>query len=98
MSIPLAMGIFLPWGWHLHPMAAAAAMACSSVSVVTSSLLLKLWARPTSSVPAGTEVPTPKSIIFIAKEFAGSAWTSVRGMMRGTPSKAGYDQIPIEAV
>lgn len=98
LSIPLAMGVFLPWGWHLHPMAAAAAMAFSSVSVVTSSLLLKFWARPASSVPAGTEAPTAKSIVFIAKEFVGSAWTSVRGMMRGAPSKAGYDQIPVEAV
>ncbi|CEH19447.1 copper p-type atpase [Ceraceosorus bombacis] len=46
VSIPLAMGIFLPWGWHLHPMVAGAAMACSSVSVVLSSLTLRFWKRP----------------------------------------------------
>ncbi|KAI0170320.1 E1-E2 ATPase-domain-containing protein [Pestalotiopsis sp. NC0098] len=46
IGLPFAMGIFLPLGWHLHPMAAGAAMACSSVTVVVSSLLLKSWKRP----------------------------------------------------
>ncbi|OAF58228.1 hypothetical protein VC83_06448 [Pseudogymnoascus destructans] len=46
VGLPFAMGVFLPWGMHLHPMAAGAAMAASSVSVVGSSLLLKFWRRP----------------------------------------------------
>ncbi|KZF22112.1 heavy metal translocatin [Xylona heveae TC161] len=46
LGLPFAMGFFLPLGWHLHPMAAGAAMAASSVSVVGSSLLLKFWKRP----------------------------------------------------
>ncbi|KIM98013.1 hypothetical protein OIDMADRAFT_105462 [Oidiodendron maius Zn] len=46
IGLPFAMGFFLPLGWHLHPMAAGAAMAASSVSVVCSSLLLKFWKRP----------------------------------------------------
>lgn len=46
VGLPFAMGIFLPFGLHLHPMAAGAAMAVSSVSVVMSSLLLKFWKRP----------------------------------------------------
>jgi P-type Cu+ transporter len=46
IGLPFAMGVFLPLGLHLHPMAAGAAMAASSVSVVVSSLALKLWKRP----------------------------------------------------
>ncbi|KAF2751396.1 copper-transporting ATPase-like protein [Sporormia fimetaria CBS 119925] len=46
VGLPFAMGFGLPWGLHLHPMAAGFAMACSSVSVVTSSLWLKRWKRP----------------------------------------------------
>ncbi|KAL7906181.1 heavy metal translocatin [Trichoderma velutinum] len=33
-------------GLHMHPMMAGFAMACSSISVVISSLMLKFWKRP----------------------------------------------------
>ncbi|OKL60238.1 hypothetical protein UA08_04814 [Talaromyces atroroseus] len=47
IGLPFAMGVSLPFGGApLPPMAAGAAMAASSVSVVGSSLLLKFWKRP----------------------------------------------------
>ena len=61
VGLPFAMGFFLPWGLSLHPMAAGAAMACSSVSVVTSSLYLNFWKRPSwmkvSVLDPAAEVP-----------------------------------------
>ncbi|KAI8869725.1 heavy metal translocatin [Ramicandelaber brevisporus] len=51
VGIPLAMGVFLPWNVSIPPMWAGAAMALSSVSVVCSSLLLKLYKRPVLAEP-----------------------------------------------
>ena len=40
--IPLAMGAFYPLGARISPLLAGIAMACSSVSVIMSSLLLRV--------------------------------------------------------
>ncbi|KAF2758746.1 heavy metal translocatin [Pseudovirgaria hyperparasitica] len=84
IGLPFAMGFFLPWGYHLHPMAAGAAMACSSVSVVASSLALKWWRRPKwMSVeqldPAAAELMDRDNAGEIRPERKLSLWQRVRG-------------------
>jgi Cu+-exporting ATPase len=103
IGLPFAMGVFLPWGLSLHPMAAGAAMACSSVSVVMSSLQLKFWRRPSwmkvSVLDPGAEVPQseldaekmPESGVFsTARDWVVDSW----GAWRRNKEEARY--VPLQ--
>jgi len=98
-GLPFAMGFFLPWGLSLHPMAAGAAMACSSVSVVASSLHLKFWHRPSwmkvSLLDPGADVTekdlememiTKKGMVVSAVEWVREAWEA----RKRNKEEAGY--------
>lgn len=99
VGLPFAMGFFLPWGLSLHPMAAGAAMASSSVSVVLSSLHLKFWHRPSwmklSVLDPGAPVEereaereklSQKGVLSSWSDWAKDSWSA----WRRNKEEAGY--------
>ena len=95
IGIPLAMGFLLPFGLHLHPMMAGAAMASSSVSVVSSSLTLNWWRRPAESVMPGEVIPG-ETMLDSFRTALNDAWDSFKSLVRSKRDTSGYSQLPVE--
>jgi Cu+-exporting ATPase len=95
LGVPLAMGFFLPAGLYLHPMTAGAAMAFSSVSVVSSSLLLKWWQRPKSSIMPDEQVSGYSALEGI-RETARRWWEMAMGLRSRRTAVDGYQPLAVE--
>lgn len=96
IGLPIAMGFLLPWGITLPPLAAGAAMACSSVTVVVSSLLLKFWKRPDWMREESEELSLP-----LRRAGLWSAVDGIKGLVTGTRRKHGEGDrgayVPLES-
>ncbi|KAK2768547.1 hypothetical protein FQN54_000403 [Arachnomyces sp. PD_36] len=87
IGLPFAMGLFIPFnGLMLHPMAAGAAMAASSISVVMSSLLLKFWGKPRWLNVEGLEKEAEMGIIAAGGGSRKSSWWKKSPVTKGSPS------------
>ncbi|KXN73663.1 copper-translocating P-t [Conidiobolus coronatus NRRL 28638] len=99
IAIPLAMGLFAWIGFTMHPIVAAAAMGLSGLSVVLSSLALKLYRRPYFSMETNsfyyqpyTEDNLPSFLLSPFNAYV-SFTQKLSSKIRGRPSTVGYANI-----
>ena len=111
LGLPFAMGfgLMLPGHFMMPPMAAGAAMAASSVSVVGSSLLLKFWKRPGWMTVERLEAEGHKSDRLkgmsmandrrLAERFGlGRLDGAIRGIFRGRRAETDDGYLPLRDV
>jgi len=83
VGLPLAAGVLYP---HVHfpPVVAGAAMACSSLMVITNSLRLRsasnVWSRPTTSLAAPAVVAAAAPVASAAKDTIKDCVTEQKDM------------------
>ncbi|KAG0316327.1 hypothetical protein BG000_004904, partial [Podila horticola] len=102
LGVPFAMGVFLPWGYHLHPMLAGLLMAFSSVSVVASSLMLKWWRKPRVTDPTEEEQKNElrKRLRQQKSDVIRNHWKMALGgsLTSGTKNGGGGGYMPVGSV
>lgn len=90
--IPLAMGVFVPLGLKAPPMLSGIAMSLSSVSVVTSSLLLKTYQKPDYFEPIKSSLKAKDSTLELdpLESLSESPFNKIKQVFKRNRGNSGY--------